>query len=484
MGDMYNNREATSGVTMKRNYRGNSVASGPNTSIQPIRKNSIFSLGQNKSGTDILCDGAMFLLKVAALETVRRVSNAKCPFVWRGIQALQLLCLPPLKWIQRWVPLTGLINGLEALSRPLLVLSIATTFSDQPESQTQSSKEPADSIRGIRGSHVYSVSQSESESSSIDSSLDMSVADESSQGFVAEDWLVQLVTEIENQGICLPERFNDDELRRFYAASNGDFSCLISSVKKTICWRERYGILTEPEMEMWSSVVFWHGFDVKHRPCLVVRLGVACSNIPTHDRPRFAQAIISQVEHGVLNLIDHENPRITVLVDCEGLSPLKIPMQMMRSCSSLLQDHFPDRLGCLFVIRLPPVARVIAQTFTQVLKPVTRKKLHIPEKMYQKVLAEYLQQLPSYLGGNCSCTKCSNIRNGGMDWPNTSKINKVLPNPSASDGENMVSAFYGRDSDSHVNGNCDEVLRTAVIIILMIWALVALIAGFYNPDGN
>lgn len=75
---------------------------------------------------------------------------------------------------------------------------------------------------------------------------------------------------------------------------------------------------------------------------------------------------VSQVEHGVLHLVDAEDSQITVLVDCDGLSPLKVPMQMMRSCSSLLQDHFPNRLGCLFVIHLPPVVRVLAQTFIQV----------------------------------------------------------------------------------------------------------------------
>jgi len=75
---------------------------------------------------------------------------------------------------------------------------------------------------------------------------------------------------------------------------------------------------------------------------------------------------VSQVEYGVLHLVDADNPQIAVLVDCEGLSPLRIPMKMMRSCSSLLQDYFPNRLGCLFVIRLPAIVRVIAQTFIQV----------------------------------------------------------------------------------------------------------------------
>ena len=78
---------------------------------------------------------------------------------------------------------------------------------------------------------------------------------------------------------------------------------------------------------------------------------------------------VSQVEYGVLHLVDADNPQITVLVDCEGLSPVRIPMQIIRSCSSLLKDHFPNRLGCMFVIRLPANVHVIAQTFIQVSYP-------------------------------------------------------------------------------------------------------------------
>ena len=42
---------------------------------------------------------------------------------------------------------------------------------------------------------------------------------------------------------------------------------------------------------MWSKIVFWHGYDVMHRPCLIVRLGLACSTLASKDRPRFAQAV-------------------------------------------------------------------------------------------------------------------------------------------------------------------------------------------------
>lgn len=75
---------------------------------------------------------------------------------------------------------------------------------------------------------------------------------------------------------------------------------------------------------------------------------------------------MSQLDHGILDLVNIEDPRITVLMDCEGLSPLRFPMNMMRSCSTLVQDHFPNRLVTLFLLRLPPVVRVVAQTFIQV----------------------------------------------------------------------------------------------------------------------
>ncbi|AQK87203.1 SEC14 cytosolic factor family protein / phosphoglyceride transfer family protein [Zea mays] len=75
---------------------------------------------------------------------------------------------------------------------------------------------------------------------------------------------------------------------------------------------------------------------------------------------------LSQIDHGVVNLINEEDSRITVLLDCHGISPFRFPMQMMRSFITVVQENYPNRLGVLFVIRLPPVVRVIAQTFLQI----------------------------------------------------------------------------------------------------------------------
>ncbi|OVA18325.1 CRAL-TRIO domain [Macleaya cordata] len=410
---------------------------------------------------------AIFLLKVAALEMTRRISRAKCPFVWRSLQALQILCYPPFKWIQRWAPFSGLVMGMQKLSKPMFFLSIATAFSDESESYQENTDEINDS-------------QPPSEPSAGPSTEDTSFCEEVPQSQEPESWLLQLYKELEMQEITLPERINEDELRRFYAAANGSFSCLIPSIKKTIRWRESYKILSAEELEMWSNLVFWHGYDVKLRPCLIVRLGLACSSLASPDRPRFAQAIVSQLEHGVLHLVNIEDPQITVLMDCEGLSPFKFPMQMMRSCSTLMQDHYPNRLGCLFVIRLPPVVRVIAQTFIQVLKPVTRKKLRIEGEMYKNVLSEYLQTVPAYLGGKCTCPKCSTHHNNDSWTRWTEGSNMIDPSGDFTSDESPSVGGNPYFSDVHVSSNCDHVLRTAIIAILMLWIFIGFLAGMYE----
>ena len=86
-------------------------------------------------------------------------------------------------------------------------------------------------------------------------------------------------------------RINNDELRRFYKAVDGNFPILVKSIRKSIRWRETYAILTPEQLERWSHLVFWHGYDIMMRPCLVIRLGLACSTLSPSEKPRFTQAI-------------------------------------------------------------------------------------------------------------------------------------------------------------------------------------------------
>ncbi|XP_073149307.1 uncharacterized protein [Henckelia pumila] len=438
-------------------------------------------LNQWKIGKGAGVQIASFLIKAIALEMVRRFSRATCPFIWSGLQALQVLCYPPFKWIQRWNPFGMLVKGMQMLSRPLLVLSIVDAFSDHSDSSN-----PA--VDNTENNNINDDSQacsdSHSRSSSVQCDDDVRIGNEKPEDVPSTGWFCNLCKELENQGITLPERINEEELQRFYVAANGDISNLFLSIKKTIRWRETYRLLSEEELEMWSNMIFWHGFDVKHRPCLIVRLGLACITLSSRDRPCFVQAVVSQVEHGVLYLVDGENPQITVIVDCHGLSPLKIPMQMMRHCCNLLQDNFPNVLGCLIIIRLPPIVRVMAQTFIQVLKPVTKQKLRIEGVAYQKVLSDCFETLPSYLGGLCSCARCGKLGNGNMPRSLDTHAGASEAVAEITNAEDFSSIAPTYQYDTLVDNSCSQTLRAAVIGILILWVLIAFIEGIYDPSSR
>ncbi|KAL2518460.1 SEC14 cytosolic factor family protein/phosphoglyceride transfer family protein [Abeliophyllum distichum] len=428
--------DVTNIVTSKNASKRCSITSGSTPFVRhplrPIILSKDWKIGKVSAG-----QAASFLIKTLALETMRRFSKARCPFLWTGLQALQVLCYPPFKWLQFWNPFGFVIKGMQMLSRPLL------------------------------NPHLKRDTES------------MRTGDQNPQSH----WLCHVYKELENQGITLPERINEDDLQRFYIAANGDLSSLLLSIKKTIRWRETYRILSGGELEMWSNMVFWHGLDVKHRPCLIIRLGMTSTSLSSDDRPRFVQAVVSQVEHGVLHLVDGKNPQITVLLDCHGLSPLRFPMQMLRYCCNILQDNFPNLLGCLFIIRLPPVVRVIAQTFIQVLKPATKEKLRIEGQMYLKALSEYFQTLPSYLGGQCTCPRCANPR---MESVQQSFDVEPDTTESAADIRStggLPSLPPSYPDDILVDGNnCMQVLRTAVIGILIFWVLITFLGGLYDPE--
>ncbi|XP_021720897.1 uncharacterized protein LOC110688454 [Chenopodium quinoa] len=443
------------------------VASMPKTLT---RKSFDHIPSKDRAVRGVAADVGFFLLKVAVLETTRRFSNAKCPFAWRSLQAFQMLCYPPFKWI-KWAPFKSLVHSMQMLSRPLLALSIATAFSDK-----------SDQVNSTDDHHDSHVLENLGEDlPSVQPHVDVRNNDDSSISPSSEDWLPKLYEELEKQGISLPERINESELRRFYSSVNGDFSSLLSSIKKTIRWRETYHILSEPELKVWSDIVFWHGYDVRHKPCLIVRLGVACTNLPTRDRPRIAQAIVSQMEHGILHLADRENPGIMVVVDCKDLSPFRLPVQMIRSCSLLFQDHFPHYLGGLYVIRLPPVIRVMAQTVMKVLNPVTQQKLKFFGEQYHEILSELFQEIPACLGGKCKCSVCSSaISHNNQRFPSIEVASQLLADGLS--GENVDLDFLRSEID--VRHSFDQVLRTGMIGILMLCVLVALLAGLFDSDSR
>jgi hypothetical protein len=146
-------------------------------------------------GKDVSSQFLMFLVKLAALEMVRRGSMAICRPIWWGLQALSLIQAPPFNWLQRWTQIHILAQATQSFSMPMVVLSLATAVTSvykeiqQPDTSGQN-------LSSLRQRHHYSRDTIEIEPKEEE----IIVADEQA------DSLHLLKRELESKGILIPER--------------------------------------------------------------------------------------------------------------------------------------------------------------------------------------------------------------------------------------------------------------------------------------
>ena len=116
----------------------------------------------------------------------------------------------------------------------------------------------------------------------------------------------------------------------------------------------------------------------------------------------------------------------------------------------------------------------------QVLKPTTKRKIHIEGENYSNALAEHYgghTSLPKFLGGNCSCSKCAHLQLISGENQHSFNSNNGT-DVDACREEDLVS----RDLISYNKFNV--MLRAIIIGFLMLWVVVSLLAGFFDPDED
>lgn len=219
-----------------------------------------------------------------------------------------------------------------------------------------------------------------------------------------DHWLKEFLVELEREGIPLTKGVDKADLRRFICATGGDHALLKHRLKQTIKWRQSYPFSSSQMIQRCSHVLFWHGLDKQFQPCLIIRIGLACNNLLYDHMPLFAQAIVSLVDYGV-----REACRLTVVMDCEDLTSLRFPLLLMKSSFTLLEEHCPEVLQNLLIVRLSPSMKIMAESFLQDAKSVTRERVKILGEDYQLSLSQLIS-VPAFLGGDCTCHHCKMLQ--------------------------------------------------------------------------
>jgi hypothetical protein len=186
--------------------------------------------GGSGGGKDVSSQFLTFLVKLAALEMVRRGSMAICRPIWWGLQALSLIQAPPFNWLQRWTQIHILAQATQVLfltssnlqafsilrlaesnllfclmkacavqwqsfSMPMVVLSLATAVTSVYK-EIQQPDASGHNLSSLRQRHHYSRDTIEIEPKEEE----IIVADEQA------DCLHLLKRELESKGILIPER--------------------------------------------------------------------------------------------------------------------------------------------------------------------------------------------------------------------------------------------------------------------------------------
>lgn len=95
------------------------------------------------------------------------------------------------------------------------------------------------------------------------------------------------------------------------------------------------------------------------------------------------------------------------IMDMKGVGVTRIPSVYgyVKQASAISQDHYPERLGKLYIINAPWGFSSVFSVIKGFLDPVTVSKIHVLGSGYQKELLAQVpkENLPKAFGGTCEC---------------------------------------------------------------------------------
>lgn len=176
-------------------------------------------------------------------------------------------------------------------------------------------------------------------------------------------------------------------------------------IEGTLVWRRTFGVdpddekslpgdLVSPENETGKEVIL--GYDNDSRPCLYLKPG----RQNTKASHRQVQHLVYMLER-VIDFMPSGQDQLALLID---FKPTKVGKQSKlpsvstgREVLSILQDHYPERLGKALLTNIPWLGWTFLKIIHPFIDPLTREKL-----VFQEPFPDYVpkEQLDKDFGGD------------------------------------------------------------------------------------
>ena len=195
--------------------------------------------------------------------------------------------------------------------------------------------------------------------------------------------------------IELPDRFSSSNAELFrFARACGILDaetaeergvCIEKAVKRLVHTSDSlssFEAMKDTRLKKWERLVSWRGTDVHGCPILVVRLGRALQLCTKSEQLiRFAQAIKTQIEIGVVERTVGSAERIVCVVDCrevtawDAISNSRQISTLAKDVVSFLALNYPERLEKVYLLDAALLSRMISSSVLSSLQQVTRDKV-------------------------------------------------------------------------------------------------------------